>query len=309
MFTMAEANDRSRRLGRGLGALITPSGPPSASPQTEPADSQDPVRKISVSLIDPNPLQPRREFAAAELNELKESLRSNGLLQPVTVRARTDGRFELIAGERRLRAAKALEWDTIPAFVRDATNEQMLSLALVENLQRADLNPVEEAEGYRQLTTEFGLAHQDVARAVGKERSTITNALRLLALPPDVLQLLRSGDISVGHARALLTLAEPETIRSTAQRIVQERLTVRDIERLGQESRPATRRPRGPTRTASSDLAEANRIADSLRRYLQTDVSVQADQNARGEVRIRFYSAEDLERLLDLIIGRERHAD
>lgn len=270
------------------------------------------VREILIDQVQPNPLQPRREFSDDELRELQESLRASGLLQPISVRPRADGHFELIAGERRLRAAKRLGWTTIPALIRDATNEQMLSLALVENLQRADLNPVEEAEGYRQLTVEFGLAHQDVANAVGKDRSTVTNALRLLSLPDDVIQLLRQGLITTGHARALLALADEDAIKATARRIVADKLSVRDVERLAQEARPsAARRARNRAEPApvATPSAEAARIADRLRRYLQTDVTVQADDQARGEVRIRFYSAEDLERLLDLILGGARHDD
>jgi len=186
----------------------------------------------------------------------------------------------------------------------------MLSLALVENLQRADLNPIEEAEGYRQLTVEFGLAHQDVARAVGKDRSTVTNALRLLTLPEDILILVRRGSLTVGHARALLALPDEEAIVAAARRILEEKLTVRDVERLAQDARPAARkgRPRAEA-PAPTRAPEVTRIADRLRRHLQTDVSIQADDQSRGEVRIRFYSPEDLERLLDLIIGPSRDAD
>jgi ParB family chromosome partitioning protein len=284
-----------------IGAAPTPSHAPGAG---------ESLREIRLDVIQPNPHQPRREFSDEELSELQESMRASGLLQPVTVRHRSGGAFELIAGERRLRAAKRLGWTTIPAFIREATNEQMLSLALVENLQRSDLNPIEEAEGYRQLTTEFGLAHQEIAQAVGKDRSTITNALRLLALPPSVLQLVRSGALTVGHARALLALPDEEAILSAATTIVEQRLTVRDVERLAQEARPAARRPRSRTDTQSPVQApEVTRIADRLRRHLQTDVSVQADEQARGELRIRFYSADDLDRLLDLIIGPARDTE
>ena len=294
-------------MGRGLGALIGPSVPaPGAPTQT----ASEPLREIRIDLVQPNPLQPRREFSDDDLSELQESMRASGLLQPITVRQRQDGHFELIAGERRLRAARRLGWNAIPALVREASNEQMLSLALVENLQRADLNPVEEAEGYRQLTTEFGLAHQDVAQAVGKDRSTVTNALRLLSLPDDVLQLVRRGALTVGHARALLALSDEDAIVSAARRIVEQRMTVRDVERMAQEAKQTARRPRGrPESEPAPPIAEVTRIADRLRRHLQTDVSIQADELARGELRIRFYSAEDLDRLLDLIIGPSHDAD
>jgi ParB family chromosome partitioning protein len=306
--------DRSRRLGRGLGALISASAHPSAAPApeagAEPRASTEPLRDIRLDLIQPNPLQPRRTFADGELVDLVSSLRTNGLLQPITVRAHGDGHYEIIAGERRFRAARQLGWVTMPAFVRDASNEQMLSLALVENLQRSDLNPIEEAQGYSQLVSEFGLAHQQIADAVGKDRSTVTNALRLLSLPSDVLQMVRDGALTVGHARALLALPDEDVILDTARRILAHKLTVRDVERLAQESSPSTRKARARTEAAPAPLSpEVKRLADRLRRHLQTDVTIQADPRARGELRIRFYSADDLDRLLDLILGPSRDGD
>ena len=314
MSAVSDSADRSRRLGRGLGALIgaqttvPPSPPP--SPTADPASPQEPLRDLRLDLIQPNPLQPRRTFANGELAELVSSLRTNGLLQPITVRQRADGHYELIVGERRFRAARQLGWVTMPAFVRDASNEQMLSLALVENLQRSDLNPIEEAQGYSQLVSEFGLAHQQIADAVGKDRSTITNSLRLLSLPPEALQLVRDGAITVGHARALLALPDDDVILDTARRIVAHKLTVRDVERLAQESSPSTRKARARTETAPAPLSpEVKLLADRLRRRLQTDVAIHADARARGELRIRFYSADDLDRLLDLILGPSRDGD
>jgi ParB family chromosome partitioning protein len=297
-------------LGALIGAQTTAVPSPALSPTADPASPQEPLRDIRLDQVQPNPLQPRRSFADGELAELVSSLRTNGLLQPITVRPRADGHYELIAGERRFRAARQLGWVTMPAFVRDASNEQMLSLALVENLQRSDLNPIEEAQGYSQLVSEFGLAHQQIADAVGKDRSTITNSLRLLSLPPEALQLVRDGAITVGHARALLALPDDDVILDTARRIVAHKLTVRDVERLAQESSPSTRKARARTETAPAPLSpEARRLADRLRRHLQTDVAIHADARARGELRIRFYSADDLDRLLDLILGPSRDGD
>jgi ParB family chromosome partitioning protein len=297
-------------LGALIGAQTTAASSPAPSPTADPAAPQEPLRDIRLDQVQPNPLQPRRSFADGELAELVSSLRTNGLLQPITVRQRADGHYELIAGERRFRAARQLGWVTMPAFVRDASNEQMLSLALVENLQRSDLNPIEEAQGYSQLVSEFGLAHQQIADAVGKDRSTITNSLRLLSLPPEALQLVRDGAITVGHARALLALPDDDVILDTARRIVAHKLTVRDVERLAQESSPSTRKARARTETAPAPLSpEARRLADRLRRHLQTDVAIHADARARGDLRIRFYSAEDLDRLLDLILGPSRDGD
>ena len=301
--------DRSRRLGRGLSALISTPPTAPAGPAAQ-APSQEPFREVRLDLIVPNPRQPRREFSEAELNELQLSLQASGLLQPIAIRPRKDGRFELIAGERRFRAATRLGWTTIPAYVREVTDEQMLSLALVENLQREDLNPIEEAEGYRQLINDFGLAHQQVAQAVGKDRSTITNALRLLALPEEVQRLVRDGSLTLGHARALLGVPPGTSLAELAQRVVSQRLSVREVERLVQESKPAVRRSRDVESPQTvSEVPEVRRLTDRLRRFLQTDVAVHVDSSGRGEVRIRFYSADDFNRVFELMTRSSQDAD
>ena len=300
--------DKSRRLGRGLSALISSS--PATAPAAAPQTAAEPFREIRLDHIVPNPRQPRRDFSDAELQELQLSMQSNGLLQPVAVRPRKDGRFELIAGERRFRAASRLGWSTIPAYVKDVSDEQLLSLALVENLQRADLNPIEEAEGYRQLINDFGLAHQQVAQAVGKDRSTITNALRLLALPEDVQQLVRDGSLTLGHARALLGVPPGTSLVELAQKVVSQRLSVREVERLVQEAKPTVKRTRDPEgQQIVSELPEVRRLTDRLRRFLQTDVAVHVDSAGRGEVRIRFYSADDFNRVFELMTRSSQDAD
>ena len=307
----SSSSDKSRRLGRGLSALIstTPVSPtaPGAAPGQAAAE---PFREIRLDQIVPNPRQPRRDFSDAELQELQLSLQESGLLQPIAVRARKDGKFELIAGERRFRAATRLGWTTIPAIIKDVSDEQLLSLALVENLQRADLNPIEEAEGFRQLINDFGLAHQQVAQAVGKDRSTITNALRLLTLPDDVQRLVRDGSLTLGHARAMLGVPSGTSLADLAQRIISQRLSVREVERLVQEAKPAVRRSRdveGPPPV--SDVPEVRRLTDRLRRFLQTDVAVHVDSAGRGEVRIRFYSADDFNRIFELMTRSSQDAD
>lgn len=298
-------SDRSRRLGRGLSALIS-----SAPPAAQPASHNEPFKEVRLDLIVPNPRQPRRDFSDAELQELQLSMQVSGLLQPIAVRPRTDGRFELIAGERRYRAASRLGWSTIPAYIRDVSDEQLLSLALVENLQREDLNPMEEAEGYRQLISDFGLAHQQVAQAVGKDRSTVTNALRLLALPEDVQRLVRDGSLTLGHARALLGVPPGMSLSELAQRVVAQRLSVREVERLVHEAKPAVKRARDPeTKETVSEVPEVRRLTDRLRRFLQTDVAVQVDSAGRGEVRIRFYSADDFNRVFELMTRSSKDAD
>ena len=293
-------SDKSRRLGRGLSALIS-TGPvtPAAA---APASTSDPFREIPLEQIVPNPRQPRRDFSDAELQELQLSLQASGLLQPIAVRPRKDGKFELIAGERRFRAATRLGWKSIPAFVKDVSDEQLLSLALVENLQREDLNPIEEAEGYRHLINDFGLAHQQVAQAVGKDRSTITNALRLLALPEDVQRLVRDGSLTLGHARALLGVPSGTSLTELAQKVISQRLSVREVERMVQEAKPESPPP-------VSDVPEVRRLTDRLRRFLQTDVAVQVDSAGRGEVRIRFYSADDFNRVFELMTRSSQDAD
>lgn len=304
--------DKARRLGRGLSALISSAVSPPASaadagPQTP---SREPFREIRLDQIVPNPKQPRRQFAEAELVELQLSLQTHGLLQPIAVRPVKDGQFELIAGERRFRAASRLGWITVPAIVRDVSDQQLLSLALVENLQREDLNPIEEAEGYRQLINEFGLAHQQVAQAVGKDRSTITNALRLLALPDDVQGLVRDGSLTLGHARALLGVPSGTSLSEFARKVVTQRMSVREVERLVQEAKPTVKRNRdAENQLTVSDVPEVRRLTDRLRRFLQTDVAVHVDSAGRGEVRIRFYSADDFNRVFELITRSSQDAD
>ncbi|HKG93275.1 MAG TPA: ParB/RepB/Spo0J family partition protein [Gemmatimonadaceae bacterium] len=307
-----------RRLGRGLEALLA-TAPAAASAGESPNAAGQPgtagVRHLPISAVRPNPLQPRKEFRPEELAELEASIKATGLLQPVTVRPAPAGKgYELVAGERRLRAATRLGWTEIPALVREVDDRLLLTLALVENLQRADLNPVEEAEGYRRLMDEFGLTQQQVADAVGKDRSTVANLLRILALPATVRRMLVEGQITLGHARALLPLGNEHRIVELAREIPARGLTVRDVEQrtrmtvpspAGEASqsgvattgRGASKSGRPPTRDP-----EVRRIEDELRRYLQTDVHLVLAGKDRGELRIQFYSSEDLGRLLELMI-------
>ena len=291
------STDKPRRLGRGLEALL--GGHPSP-----PAGQSPTAGSVSLPIADikPNPYQPRRSFSPSDLAELEASLRANGLLQPVTVRQSGAG-YELVAGERRLRAAARLGWQTIPAIVRQYDDREMLTLALIENLQRTDLNAMEEADGLFRLMEDFRLTQQQVADAVGKDRSTVANLVRLRQLPEGVRELVRSGALSAGHARALLSLPADVSAMSVAHEIVARQLSVRAIEQLARRKSQRSPAPQ-PTASAHSpaNSAEAKRITDQLRRYLQTDVSLSANAKAEGEVRIRFYSAEDLDRLLALIM-------
>jgi ParB family chromosome partitioning protein len=284
-----------RRLGRGLEALFGTTGLASSD--------EGALKSIPIAQIGRNPFQPRQEFNADDLAELQESIKASGLLQPITVRRRSgkDG-FELIAGERRLRAATRLGWKDIPAIIKEIDDRTILTLALVENLQRTDLNPIEEGEGYQQLSQDFGLTQQQIAETVGKDRTTIANMLRLLQLPESVRKLLQEGRLTMGHAKVLLGLDDAKKIESLAREIVSETLTVREVEQrlrgvLGARSGKKAGRPRSTDRQAP----EVRRIEDRLRRFLQTDAVIKVGPHNRGTLTVHFYSAEDLERLLDLM--------
>jgi ParB family chromosome partitioning protein len=271
------------------------------------------LRSIPIAQIRPNPLQPRKEFSATELRDLESSIRANGLLQPVTVRADSSGlEFFLIAGERRFRAVQQLGWREIPAIVREESEvdeKALLTLALVENLQRTDLNPIEEGEGYQQLISQFSLSQQEVADVVGKDRSTVANTLRLLALPSQVRRMVREGELTVGHARALLSLGDDHRIIELAKIVVAEGLNVREVERRMREAgtKRAAARGKAP-RAEIKRPPEVARIEEELRRRLQTDAKVHLNSKNAGELRIPFYSADDLERLLDLVLGTSRES-
>jgi ParB family transcriptional regulator, chromosome partitioning protein len=302
--------DKPRRLGRGLEALIAGAGAtqPTALRTDAPADRDSPLRAIPLTEIRPNPFQPRRDFKPEELTDLENSIRASGLLQPVTVRPHASGGYELVAGERRFRAASRLGWTEIPAIVKTLDDRDMLTLALIENLQRADLNPLDEALGFQRLIDEFSLTQQQVADAVGKDRSTVANLLRVLQLPDGLKRLVRDGTISLGHARALLAMPNERLMLDTARLIVDRGLSVREAERIAQEARPVDARPKATARPADrardADAAERRRLTELLRRHLQTDVRLNVESDAKGEIAIRFYSADDLHRLLETILGR-----
>lgn len=322
-----------RRLGRGLDALLArrdpkPAPAESASPATTTASAQSKVegvmasgaeeqaseagtlRQLSLSQIRANPYQPRQEFRPEELADLEASLRVNGLLQPITVRPAPSGQgYELIAGERRFRAATRLGWTDIPALVKPVDDKTLLTLAMIENLQRADLDPIEEADGYQRLIEEFRLTNQEVADVVGKDRSTVANALRLRQLPASVRRMLQEKQLTAGHARALLPLATERAIVDLAREIVAQQLSVREVERRVQAGRPtppaAGRKPSAdngtPALPPGASGAVVRQIEEKLRRKLQTSVSLALTAKDKGEVRIAFFSNEDLERLLDLL--------
>lgn len=309
--------DSSRRLGRGLEALIsTAKQQREAAPLPAESASRDgsALRRIRIEDIAPNRFQPRRTFAEPEMAELEASIRESGLLQPITVRSRSDGGWELVTGERRLRAAGRLGWTEIPALIRDFDDRAMLTLALVENLQRTDLNPLEEADGYQRLIGEFGLTQQQVADAVGKDRTTITNLLRVLTLPRAIRVMVERGHLTAGHARALLPIKDERRQLELANEIVARQLSVREVEArardlTGPDAGRTGSKPRTKPDTAGAGLRSdpaVRLIEEQLRKHLQTDVHVQQLGSEHGVVRISFYSPDDLERMLDLMLGSRR---
>lgn len=290
-----------RRLGRGLNALFN------SSPGSE-QDRGSALKEISLREIRKNPFQPRKDFSPQALKELQDSLKSSGLLQPITVRRTREGReqYELIAGERRLRAATELGWTTISAVVKEMDDRDLLALALVENLQRSDLNPVEEAEGYNQLITEFGHTQQTIASLVGRDRSTVANMLRILQLPDKVRQMIREGLLSSGQARPLLALANEARIIELAREVVTKGLSARDVEqRVRSTPQKNAGSKRGRPQKTDSRPVEIRDVEERLRRFLQTDVSITIAASNSGTLRISFYSADDLERITDLIGATE----
>jgi ParB family transcriptional regulator, chromosome partitioning protein len=302
--------EKPRRLGRGLEALLASHAAATVATDTSVADPSA-LRTIAIARIRPNPYQPRKEFDPESLRELQASLSTSGLLNPIAVRTAPGGQgYELIAGERRLRAAAQLGWTEIAAVVREIDDQSLLTLALVENLQRSDLNPIEEAEGYRRLMEQFSLTQVQVAEIVGKERSTVANLLRILQLPAIVRKMLHERQLSLGHARALLALEDDVRIIALAREVVAHGLSVRDVEQRARATAVAHKRRPSKKPAAGGeggDLAE-RQAQEDLRRYLQTDVRIARGEGGRGRIEIAFYSTDDLDRLLDLLLGARRTA-
>lgn len=277
-------------LGKGLDALL---------PTTETSLPESGIRQIPTSQIKPNPRQPRSNFDQEELRELAESIREHGVIQPlILTQGKTTEQFTLIAGERRLLAAQLIELELVPAIIRGASDQELVELALVENVQRADLGPLETAEAYRQLSEDFKMSHEVIAARVGKNRVTITNTLRLLKLPDDVKQSLASGEISEGHARALLALPSAEAQSAVLKSILKSGLNVRQTEELvrklsGEKTSRRTKRTQDP---------ELKAIEEQLRQRLGTRVNLHK-QSKGGKLTIYYYSTEELDSILDLIMS------
>ena len=278
-------------LGRGLNALL---GDPDLQPQGEGSVT------LPISQVEPGLNQPRKRFEQGALDDLAESIRVHGIIQPLTVRRLATGYYQIIAGERRWRAAKAAGLQEVPAVIIEADDRKVMELGLIENLQREDLNPAEEARGYRTLMEEYGLPQEQVAQQMGKSRPAITNTLRLLALPDEVMHLLEEGTLSAGHARALLSLPSPGLQREAAKRVVEEQLSVRQTEALVkalQKEKREKPKPQGPD--LSLYLGE---LEKDLSGRLGRKVRI-SHKGKKGRIELEYYNEQDLEALLALLQG------
>lgn len=299
-------------LGRGLGALIsekapTPAPVAAATPAETPAPAPAPEggsMKVPITSIVPNPLQPRHIFNEEALGDLEASIRQHGVLSPLLVRKAATG-YELISGERRLRASTAAGLAEVPVIIIDAPDVRSLEIALVENLQRENLNPIEEAEGYKQLAEQFHLTQEEIAERVGKARASVANAIRILGLPEDVRAMLGRGEIQTGHAKALLGVTIPEEQSLVARRVTRENLSVRKLEALIQRLNAAPRKPRA----VKDDMPDtyATHLCDKLHTHFGTSVRLLPSRTfangkkAKGSIEIDFYSNDDLSRILDML--------
>ncbi|UCC24160.1 MAG: ParB/RepB/Spo0J family partition protein [Gemmatimonadales bacterium] len=289
------------RLGRGLGALLGEYATSEAS-----AAEEGEVTRVATKDIVPNPLQPRQDFQEDELRELVDSIRENGLLQPLVVRPSptAPGRFELVAGERRFRSLQALGWEDAPVMVREVDDETLLVLALVENLQREALNPIEEAEGFQALAERFSLTQEEIAKAVGKDRSTVANTLRLLKLPHSVRRMVAGNELSPGHARALLGLDDAVRMADLARQASKEGWSVREMERRVKAARGRRDGPTPPSPRAPDPVVKA--LEAALQERLATRVVIRGGgKKGKGVIEIPFLGTEDFERIFAIVTGVE----
>jgi len=288
---------QKKALGRGLGALI-PSRPNEGAPTSVPRG--DGLAFVAISQITPNPYQPRKTFNEASIEELARSVREHGIVQPLVVTRTADNKYRLVAGERRFRAAQKAGLDRVPVVIKETmADTDVLQVALIENIQREDLNPIEEAYAYHQLHEEFGLTQEEISKRVGKERSTVANFLRLIRLPDPVKKLLAAGQLSMGHARAILAVESAKKQELLAERVVKRNLNVRQTEMLAAERSPKAEAPEKEKDIFTRDAEE------KLMRTLRSKVEI--DRKRRGGViHVRFSSEEELIRLVDEIMGRRR---
>lgn len=288
-----------KALGRGLSSLL-PSKPVEVPKPTVTTES-DGFLKVPLDRIDPNPSQPRTEFRPEQLQELADSIKANGVIQPLIVR-RSGERFELIAGERRWRASRMAGLPEVPIVVQEIANDRILQVALIENIQREDLNAIETAVAFDRLAREFNLTHEEIGKRTGKDRSTVTNMVRLLKLPKDVQLLLAEHRLSMGHARSILSLPSDELQRSVAEKAVSQGLSVRNVERMVQNIlEPREAEEKEPEKIDPNVQA----AVDELERALGTRVRVVEKGKNRGRIEIEYYSQDDLDRIYQRIVGEE----
>jgi ParB family chromosome partitioning protein len=298
---MSSMSKNKLALGRGLASLIpshsSPASQPGSSGNDAPQPEQD-LARIDLIRIERNPFQPRADFSPTALDELRASIKEKGVIQPITVRRTATG-YQLISGERRVRAAREAGLRTIPAYILAVeTDEEMLELALIENLQREQLNPIEIGISYRRLMDECGLTQEEVAQKIGKERSTVTNFLRLLKLPEEIQTAVRKGELSGGHARALLAFEERSKQMGAFRKVLARGLSVREVEQMVRKDGKGTRTKGSASRGAGSTAF--NSVEDRLRRLLGTKVQIRQVQGGKGEIVIEYYSADDLDRLIEV---------
>lgn len=301
---MSTANKKTRKpLGRGLSALLPPKPALPVPTTTLAAVRDDKTLTVPISLVAPNPEQPRTSFRPDRLEELAASIRANGIIQPLIVRRSGDG-YQLIAGERRWRAAKLAELTNVPVVVQDVADPRMLELALIENIQREDLNPLEAAHAYDRLGRELGLSQEEIGRRTGKNRTTIANTLRLLRLPKEVQALLADHRLTEGSARAILQLDSAEEQIRVAEKAAAQGMSVRQVEALVQEATTPdhAKGKRGQRGGATLDPNVAAAV-EELQRALQTRVKIVELSDQRGRIEIEYYSQEELQRLFEEIVG------
>jgi len=293
-------------LGRGLGALLggqnspeTTQAPTDSPPETQSV-SPETVRQVSIDSVQPCPSQPRKDFERQPLEELAESIKVNGILQPIVGRPTEGGQLELIAGERRWRAAQIAGLKTVPVIVREASDSQVLELALVENLQREDLNPIEEAQGYALLMEAFNLTQEATAQRVGKSRAAVANAVRLLNLSEPLQTHLRQGRLSVGHAKVILGLDDAQQQTLVANRVIKESLSVRETEDLVDKLQGASTSKTSPQPTSQTRGVHVTSLENRLKEKLGTKVSL-TYRDGKGALTIKYFSDDDLERILNIL--------
>lgn len=289
-------------LGRGLKSLLSDTPASDRLDETTPASSSGGMSEILIGEIEVNPFQPRQHFDQEALKELAESIKIHGIIQPITVRKLARNQYQLISGERRYQASKLAGLKSIPAYVRSANDQQMLELALIENIQRENLNPIEISLSYQRLITECNLKQEELGERVGKNRSTVTNYLRLLKLPPDIQIALRDNRLSMGHARAIISIENSESQLYIFKKIISEDLSVRKVEELTRQlaADKGESSSSKPTNGITPAAKEISQLQAKLSSHFGTKVNVKSD-GTRGEIRIPFLSVEDLNRLLDIL--------